>query len=327
MSRRDLSIAYQAVQSRLFYFSIYLYNMEKELKQQNFIKVSSIIHNNKYDYSLVEFINTKSKVNIICPTHGVFEQTPEYHKNGSGCIKCSYEIRQSSTKMNTAYFIKKAIDIHSGKYDYSLCDYKTTHIDVIISCPIHDTFNQRPSHHLRGSGCPKCGNDVISKKNFINQAKLIHGDFYDYSLVDFVNTKKRIKILCPTHGIFEQIPYHHYNGSGCPICRESKGEREITKYLNENNIKFIRQYRFSDCKDKRSLPFDFYLPDYNTCIEFDGEQHFKSKTQWAGEAGLLDRQKKDFIKNEYCKQKGIKLIRLINIKEINNKKIDLFKIN
>lgn len=318
VSRRDLPIAYQAVQSGLFDFSVYLYNMGKELKQQNFIEASSIIHNNKYDYSLVDFINTKSKVKIICPTHSVFEQSPEYHKNGSGCVKCSYDTRQSSIKMTTANFIEKAIGVHGSKYDYSLCDYTTTHVEVTISCPIHSVFKQRPSHHLSGSGCPKCGNDVISKDEFITQSKLIHGDFYDYSLVDFISTKNRVNIICPVHGVFEQTPYHHYNGSGCPICRESKGERDVRKYLDENDIKYIRQHRFNDCKDKRSLPFDFYLPELNTCIEFDGEQHFKLKERWGGEAGLLDRQKKDKIKTEYCKENKIKLIRITNIKQLYN---------
>lgn len=152
--------------------------------------------------------------------------------------------------------------------------------------------------------------------SFIDESKKIHGIFYDYSLVNYKNTNEKIKIICPIHGEFEQRPKHHYNGSGCPICRESKGERDVRKSLEEKNISFIKQYRFPDCKDKRTLPFDFYLPELNTCIEYDGEQHFKSKEQWGGESGFIDRQRKDEIKNEYCIKNNIKLIRLSNIKKL-----------
>lgn len=94
------------------------------------------------------------------------------------------------------------------------------------------------------------------------------------------------------------------------ICRESKGEKEIRKYLNLNNIKFIPQYKFSDCKDIRILPFDFYLPDLNVCIEYDGIQHFKEIQKWGGLNSLKDIEKKDQIKTDYCKNKKILLIRI-----------------
>ena len=283
--------------------------MEKENRKQKFIDSSSIVHKNKYDYSCVDYINTNFKVKILCPTHGEFEQLPKHHLGGSGCSKCS-----GNHKKNTNTFISEAINKHHNKYDYSLVNYKSIHGKVDIICDKHGVFKQTPSHHLNGSGCPKCGNDVISKEDFIIKAKLIHSDFYEYSKVNFISTKKKVKILCPVHGEFEQTPYHHYNGSGCSMCRESKGEREIRKYLIDNGISFLPQHRFPDCKDKRSLPFDFYLPEHNTCIEFDGEQHFKVKELWGGKAGLLDRQNKDSIKTEYCKNNNIKLIRVTDIK-------------
>lgn len=315
VTRRDLHISTQAVQSALFNFFIYLYNMKK-LTLQNFVNVSNVKHDNKYDYSKVELIGSKTKVTIICPIHGEFEQTPDSHLRGSGCIKCSYEQRADNSRKKLDSFVEKGKKLHGNKYDYSNVNYNNTHTAVKINCSIHGEFEQDPSHHLRGSGCPKCGNNVKSKDFFISKSIETHGDYYDYSKVDFINTKLKVTIICPIHGEFNQTPSHHYNGAGCPICRESKGEREIRNYLIDKQIKYKPQHRFKDCRDKKPLPFDFYLPEHNTCIEFDGEQHFKVKEQWGGVEGLLDRQRKDKIKTEYCKENNINLIRITNIKNL-----------
>lgn len=104
--------------------------------------------------------------------------------------------------------------------------------------------------------------------------------------------------------MFEQSPNDHLGKkTGCPICKESNGENIVRKYLSDNHIKYIPQHRFKDCRDKNPLPFDFYLPKYNTCIEYDGEQHFKAIGHWGGEKGLLDRQKKIKLKTNTVKIK------------------------
>lgn len=289
----------------------------RKLTLQNFIHVANTKHNYKFDYSIVKLINSTSKVDIICSKHGIFQQTPEVHLRGSECSKCSYEKRQVLNKSTTKEFIERSFKIHDDLYDYSLVVYKNNKKKVDIICPLHGVFNQIPSHHLQGSGCPKCGNKVKSKEFFLTESKTKHGDYYNYSNVDYIDTDTKVKIECPVHGEFEQRPRHHYNGAGCPMCRESKGERIIRKYLKENYIQFIPQKRFKDCRDKKPLPFDFYLPDFNICIEFDGEQHFKIKEQWGGEQGLLDRQRKDKIKTEYCENNNIKLIRIKNNEKTN----------
>ncbi len=303
------------MQSALFDFFVYLYYMRK-LTLQNFIHVSNLKHDNKYDYSNVELIDSKTKITIICPIHGKFEQIPDSHLRGSGCNKCSYEQRGEKSRKKIESFIEKAKLVHSKKYDYSNVIYTNTHTPVKIMCSIHGEFEQHPSHHLKGSGCPKCGNNVKTKDFFLSKSIEMHGDYYDYSKVDFTNTKTKVTIICPIHGEFQQTPSHHYNGAGCPICRESKGEREIRFYLIDKQIKYLPQHRFKDCRDKKPLPFDFYLPEHNTCIEFDGEQHFKIKEQWGGEQGLLDRQRKDTIKTEYCEKNNINLVRVTNIKQL-----------
>ena len=151
---------------------------------------------------------------------------------------------------------------------------------------------------------------------FKNNAKLIHHDKYDYSLVEYINNKTKIKIICKEHGVFEQSPSHHLNGVNCPICNLSKGEIEIINYLKVNNTTYISQKRFKDCKYKKTLPFDFYLPNKNICIEYDGEQHYQIKEHWGGEKEFKTIQIKDNIKTKYCKDNNIKLIR-ISYYEIN----------
>jgi len=272
-----------------------------------FIEKSNIIHNYKYDYSLVEYNNNYTKVKIICPIHGVFEQSPKCHYL-SGCKKCS-----NLNKSNHKNFIKKSNKIHQNKYDYSLTNYVNQHTKVKIICPIHGVFEQIASNHTyMKHGCPKCHFDKVRQtdEEFIEKSKNIHGDKYDYSIIKYINAHTKIKIICKKHGIFEQSPSNHLSGQGCPICYESKGEKTITKLLNEINIKFIKQKKFQNCKNIRQLPFDFYLPEYNTCIEFDGEQHFRSIEKYGGENGLKNRQNNDKIKTNFCQNNNIKLLRI-----------------
>ena len=214
-------------------------------------------------------------------------------------------------KRTTEEFIILANEKHINKYDYSLVEYLGDKIKVKIICPYHGVFEQRPTNHLSSNqGCPKCNKKkCFTNLEFIDKAKKIHGDKYDYSLVEYFDSKTKVKIICSTHGEFEQKINDHLYGNGCPICKESKGERGVRIYLNDNNINYKPQHRFSDCRDKNPLPFDFYLPEYNTCIEFNGKQHYtylkffhKSKYYYKKQV------KRDNIKKEYCANNNINLI-------------------
>ena len=286
--------------------------MAKKLNKESFIEKAKIIHLDKYDYSLVDYINTRTKVKIICPIHGEFEQISNNHLSGSGCPICN----KNKAKDN---FNSKASLRHNNKYDYSLVDYVDNKTKIKIICPIHGEFEQQPNSHLNGCGCFSCGNKVLNKESFIEKAKITHGDNYGYSLTEFKNNKTKIKIICPIHSEFEQRVDHHLNGAGCPVCNESRGERETKSFLNNHSINFIHQKRFPECKDKKQLPFDFYLPDYNTCVEFHGRQHYEPVKYWGGMENFKKQQKRDTIKKEYCKNKNINLIIINNIKEIKNK--------
>jgi len=139
-------------------------------------------------------------------------------------------------RKSTEQFIIDAYCKHGDRYNYSLVDYKNNRTKVKIICPIHGVFEQLSGNHLKGYGCLKCSNSLIGKSNtlnikqFIEKAKAIHGDKYDYSLVEYKNARTKVKIICPIHGVFEQIPNDHLNGRGCKKCIISYASNNIPKY-------------------------------------------------------------------------------------------------
>ena len=284
--------------------------MGKKLTTNEVINNCKKIHGNKYDYSKLEFKNSEEKIIIICSEHGEFMQRYHDHLKTKGCPHCS-----GTGKLNTDMFVQKAIIIHDNKYDYSNVKYKSTELKVNILCKIHGNFLQTPHDHLSGKGCPDCGRQsslnshLSNTKIFIAKSKEIHGDKYVY-LGEYKNQHQKIEIECKIHGVFLQKPKYHLQGNGCPVCKESKGEKEIRRLLNENGITYKSQFSFDDCKNINKLAFDFYLPNKNICIEFDGRQHFEP-IEYFGGVYSLERQKiKDKIKDNFCKNNNIKLIRI-----------------
>lgn len=261
-------------------------------------------HNNFYDYSLVDYTNNKTKVKIICPEHGVFEQRPDCHiHKKNGCPKCG-----KNEKFSLESFIGKSNIKHSNKYNYSLVEYKNNRTKIKIICPEHGVFEQIPDSHInRGHGCPKCVGRCKTTEDFIRDAKKIHGDLYGYEKTFYMGKKTNVDILCLNHGIFNQNPSDHLSGCGCPICKSSKGEIAVKNWLNGNNIDYIRQHKFNDCTYKKPLLFDFYLPNHNLCIEYNGRQHYEENKFFGGKLGFLEYKKRDTIKENYCKKNGIKL--------------------
>lgn len=189
--------------------------MGRKLTTKEFITRAKDVHGDKYDYSLVKYVNARTKVKIICSEHGVFEQTPDNHLHGHGCLMCKVE----QQRFTTTKFITRAREIHGDRYDYSLVEYVNYNSLVKLICPEHGVFEQTPNIHLQGKGCPQCvrvNNDI-----FIIRSREIHGDKYDYSLVEYVGNQIKVNIICPEHGVFEQIPTNHWYGRGCPQCAKT----------------------------------------------------------------------------------------------------------
>ena len=191
----------------------------KRLTTEQFIEKAKLVHGDRYNYTLVEYKNTATKVKIICSVHGIFEQRPNDHLNGKGCPECSKEASAKKRQKATEQFIEKAKKIHCDKYDYSLVNYQGNKIKVKIICPVHGIFEQKPNDHLNGKGCKFCaGNTIKATEQFIKEAKRIHGDKYNYNIAKYVNDRTKLKIICPVHGEFEQSPNNHLSGKGCRFC-------------------------------------------------------------------------------------------------------------
>jgi len=295
--------------------------MAKALTLLEFILKSKSKHGDKYDYSLVKYESISKKVSIICPIHGVFEQKPYEHYTGNiGCYECSKK------KLNTENFILKSKSKHGDKYDYSLVEYSKNNVsEVKIICKEHGVFNQKPLLHLRGSGCPICyGNPKKTTEKFIEESKKVHGDKYDYSLIDYKNKLKKVSIICPIHGAFQQRPDLHLNGFGCKICNESRLEKKVRNFFIENNIKFISQKKFKDCRNVLPLSFDFFVPEKNLLIECNGIQHYEPVEFFGGKKRYEYQKKNDNIKKEFCEKNNIKLITISSEGDFFNFIISLF---
>jgi len=283
--------------------------MPRKLTTKDFIERATEKHNGKYDYSKVEYINSKIKVCIICPIHGEFWQLPSDHLFGRGCDKCRPNI-----KSTTEEFIIKAKIVHGDKYNYSKVEYINNRIPVIMGCQEHGDFIQKPLDHLAGCGCQICGGSLQSNtEEWIEKAKLVHGDKYDYSESNYTKALKNIYIICKEegHGGFWQIAANHLNGSNCPKCnsnKKSKTEEYVSFVLTNNNIEFIREKGFKWLKYIRRLSLDFYLPEQKIAIEVQGEQHFVSIERYGGEKDFILRQDRDRVKLELCIKNGIKMI-------------------
>ena len=199
----------------------------KKVTQEEWIKICKEVHNNKYDYSLVKYTNARDKVDVICHEkdewgneHGVFSIRACNHSSGTGCPKCGKRYH-----MPLDDFILKAKKTHGDKYDYSKVEYNKSTDKVCIICPEHGEFWQTAALHIYGSGCPECAREQSVNKRksttekFIEKAKLIHGDKYDYSKVKYINISTKVCIICPEHGEFWQVAGNHLNGEGCPECK------------------------------------------------------------------------------------------------------------
>ena len=206
-------------------------------KTLEFIEKAIKIHGNKYDYSLVDYKNSKKKVNFICNScKNIFEQIPNGHLSGRGCNQCSL------VKHTKESAIKKANSIHKNKYDYSLLEFNSIRDRVDIICPDHGKFNQLLKDHLQGYGCAKCGLVKITQTDYIEMCKKVHNGIYDYSKTIYIKGADKVTIICPYHGEFQQRANGHLAGRGCSKCAKAlcgyKKEQFIARAIKNNNSKF-----------------------------------------------------------------------------------------
>lgn len=292
--------------------------MRVKITTKEFIQKAIKIHGSKYNYDNVVYVNNITSVIITCKKHGDFKQVARYHLQGSGCPKCGIKSGALLRAKTTKQFITKAEKKHNNFYSYTKVVYKNAKGLVVITCPKHGDFLQEAYSHLNGYGCGKCSESFMDKDYFVLKAKEVHNNIYKYEHVIYTNSKKNVLITCPKHGDFLQRPNHHLQGSGCPRCNMSKGEVKIDRFLKSNDIIYFTQHKFKDCSYKSTLLFDFYLPNENICIEYDGEQHYKPVAHFGGKKNFKQLQIRDKIKTNYCIKNNIRLLRIpyINFNDI-----------
>lgn len=226
-----------------------------------------------------------------------------------------------SKKLTINDFIERSQKIHNDKYDYSKACYVDSKTKVIITCPIHGDFEQIPNAHLNGKGCPKCYGFKKTTQDFINEANSIHNYKYDYSKSEYKTNQVKVCIVCPEHGEFWVTPNNHISKRrGCPRCQSSIGENLIENYLIKHNIKYARQFPI-DIDESINVTgkahIDFYLPNYNVFIEYNGEQHYKPIKHFGGQLRFEKQQRRDSFIQKYCQENNIKLIVIKYSQSIN----------
>jgi hypothetical protein len=252
----------------------------RKLTTNEFIEKAKAVHGDTYDYSNVHYENMQTPVEIVCRKHGSFFQRPYNHIRGWGCSLCN---KVEKRRLDINEFIIRSQRIHGNKYDYSRVCYVNTKTKVEIVCPEHGSFMQKPEKHMVGAGCPKCrSNYTDTKESFIKKARLVHGDLYDYSNINYINSQTKICIMDKDYGEFWQTPNVHLNGEGHPLRKpercyttkkangtlnSSKPEKIVTSLLydkfGEDDV--FTQYR----SDKYPFACDFYIASLDLYIELN----------------------------------------------------------
>ena len=262
-----------------------------------------------------KYSRTHTPIMHRCTIHDYeWMASPANILKGKGCPKCrSLKLRSAKSKTHEQY-VKEIRQCN--KNIVVLERYINNRTNILHQCLVDNhIWSAAPVNILSGSGCPACA----SRKQSMERTKK-HEDYVeevyavnsDIDVVEkYAGAETKILHRCKIDGYeWYALPSNILSGHGCPMCNVSIGEREVKYYLINHNISYIYQHTFDDCKNKKALPFDFYLPDYNACIEYDGEQHFRPVEYFGGEDGFMRRQHNDKIKTTYCKLNNITLLRI-----------------
>lgn len=238
--------------------------MPPRLTTQEFIERARAVHGERYGYAFSVYQGSHTKLFIHCSKHGMFEQEPNNHFQGMGCYKCGLESASGRKRYTRDKFIKKAKKVHGNKYEYNSVKITEDGEKIKIKCSIHGIFEQSMYAHLNGQGCPHCGKKSCSTKQaftlteFIEKAKLVHDDKYDYSLVEYSNFSTKINIVCKKHGVFKQLVCNHMMGKGCERCgiesRAEKSKLSSDDFISRSNKihNFVYNYSRVKYKDSKS---------------------------------------------------------------------------
>ncbi len=254
-----------------------------------------------------EYKNAKDKIIIKFSCGHTQETTYDRFRKITDktiCKKCK-KIGGKTIKL-TYQEIK--INIEKEKYLLLSDEYKNAHTPLEVKCPKGHEYSVEWANWQQGYRCPYCGG--TKKKEFKEIKDFIESQGFELLSNEYKNNETLLEVSCGKHDSYFVTFGNFQQGKRCPHCIESKGEKRIREVLDCNNIEYIPQYKYNDCKDKKVLPFDFYLPQYNTCIEYDGQQHYHNDRFGMNEEDFEIIVLHDKIKTQYCIENNIKLIRI-----------------
>lgn len=251
------------------------------------------------------YVNSNAKIELKCKLCGNkwFARSVDI-LSGHGCPKCSYKLK---TKTQKQYIDDVAL---VNPNIVVIDEYINSYTKIKHFClKCGNEWMAEPRCILMGNNCPQCANSRKSHEQYVEELLVKNPNIE--VIETYIGANTNIAHRCSICGCeWSARPSHLLHGLGCPSCQGTSGEQEVKRWLIDNNIEYELQKRFTDCRNIRMLPFDFYLPDFNICIEYDGAQHYKEVNHWGGQEYLLQRQHNDKIKNDYCNKNNIYLIRI-----------------
>lgn len=251
------------------------------MKKEHFIEKARAIHGDKFDYSLLpDEFKSRDKVPLLCKNHGVWYVTMGNHiTNKRGCPTCGFEYVSGIKKQRAKdSFVEKSKKVHGDLYDYSLADYVKSGVKVKIICSKHGVFEQCPTSHMSGCGCPACGIELRSlaqrdsNETFIAKAEKVHGNIYDYSKLVYVSQKVKVEIVCKEHGSFWQKTNNHLNGNGCPLCLPAK-----LSQIHRLDYDKVKQDVLFSLQDTDSKLIEFNYENSNSFCKLNCKKHGEYK--------------------------------------------------
>ena len=255
-----------------------------------------------------EYINNRIPILHRCKIDGYeWRAIPYSILQGKSCPMCAGNAKRTHQQyVNDLLYVNTNIE--------PVEKYINTDAAILHRCKIcGHIWRIKPNHTLCGHGCPICGFKSVADNKRKSQEEYVQELFYtnpDIEVIgNYINYMTPLLHRCKKCGNEWNVkPCYTMRGHGCPVCNESHGERGISQWLDNNGIEYISQHRFDDCRDKYPLPFDFYLPQHNVCIEYNGRQHYEPIGFFGGEDAFKIRQQHDEIKKNYCQSNDIGLL-------------------
>ena len=240
------------------------------ITQDEFLSEARKRHGDRYDLSEVVYQGRTKKIKVICKEHGPFyPQAGNFGYLGSGCPECGRELNGSKRRRKEISYIAEGARVHKGRYSYGKVTRKNGVAMMWVICKVHGRYLQNAQDHLKGIGCMKCARPLRDQGTFMERAREVHGDKYDYSKVEYTKALNKVTIICPTHGEFEQTPSSHISAAqGCPMCAKvgpSTGQLEVHEFLN-HHLPAELEHGFDETR--RSL--DVFIPEKNIAVEYHG---------------------------------------------------------